>query len=201
MARLRLLRPGIAGPGPSELATPRLVLRVPTLGDHRQWAELRAASEAFLRPWEPLWAPRELSRMTYRQRIRSQSGMIAAGRALPWFLFDRETDALLGGITLSNIRRGVAQAGTLGYWMGEAHAGRGLMREAVLAVVDHAFRNHGLHRLEAATLATNVRSIRLLERCGFECEGLARSYLCIDGEWQDHLLYASVNPTPSTDFS
>ena len=131
--------------------------------------------------------------MTYRQRIRSQSGLIAAGRALPWFLFHRETDELLGGITVSNIRRGVAQAGTLGYWMGEPHAGQGYMREAVDAVVRDAFHRHGLHRLEAATLARNARSIRLLERCGFEREGLARSYLCIDGMWQDHLLYALVN--------
>ena len=193
MARLRLLRPS----GPETIAptltTTRLVLRLPTLGDYRAWAALRGASEDFLRPWEPQWTPRELSRMTYRQRIRSQTGLVAAGRALPWFLFDRTDDALLGGVTISNIRRGVAQAGTLGYWMGEAHAGHGYMGEAVEAVCAHAFSRHGLHRLEAATLPDNHRSIALLERSGFQREGLARDYLCIAGRWQDHLLYARVN--------
>lgn len=192
MARLRLLRPALPAPGPTVLETERLLLRPPSPQDYRQWAELRGASEAFLRPWEPRWTPRELSRTTYRQRIRAQHASVAAGRAVPWFLFDPAGE-LLGGITISNIRRGVAQAGTLGYWMGEAHAGRGYMREAVEAVVLDGFRRHGLHRLEAATLAANERSIRLLERCGFEREGLARDYLCIDGEWRDHLLYARVN--------
>lgn len=192
MARLRLLRPSPPEPRPDVIETERMVLRPPTLADHRAWAELRGASEAFLRPWEPEWTTRELSRTTYRQRIRSQTGLVAAGRALPWFLFSRADDALLGGVTVSNIRRGVAQAGTLGYWMGEAYAGRGYMSEAVEAVVADAFDRHGLHRLEAATLATNARSIALLDRCGFEREGLARGYLCIEGRWQDHLLYGRV---------
>ena len=192
MARLKLLRPATPEAVATPLVTARLTLRLPTLADYRAWAKLRGESEGYLRPWEPEWTPRELSRMTYRQRIRSQTGLVAAGRALPFFLFDREGE-LVGGITVSNIRRGVAQAGTLGYWMGEAHAGRGYMSEAVEAVCEHAFSRHGLHRMEAATLPANRRSIALLHRCGFEREGLARDYLCIAGRWQDHLLYARVN--------
>ena len=169
---------------------------MPQVGDYRAWAELRGTSNAFLRPWEPEWTAKELSRTTYRARVRAQTGQIAAGRALPYFLWERRTDTLLGGITVSNIRRGVAQAGTVGYWMGQPYAGQGFMREALDAVCDTAFREHGLHRMEAATLAHNRRSVALLERCGFRREGLARSYLRIDGRWQDHLLYARVDDGP-----
>ena len=197
MARSRLLRLPLAEPEHAPLLTRRLVLRTPTLSDHREWAALRESSQAFLRPFEPEWTARELSRTTYRQRLRSQAGLAAAGRALPWFLFERERGRMVGGITVSNIRRGVAQAGTVGYWMGAEHAGHGYMREALRAVMACAFEEHDLHRLEAATLPDNERSIRVLERCGFRREGVARSYLRIAGAWRDHLLYATVNPSPT----
>ena len=196
MARLRLLRPAGAAPDVPPVETARLTLRLPVLGDHREWARLRRDSAEFLRPWEPLWTPDELSRATFRSRIRSQTAQVAQGRSLPYFLFERRTDTLVGGLTVSNIRRGVAQAGTLGYWMGRPYAGQGYMREAVEAVCRALHGPHGLHRIEAATIATNTRSIALLERCGFRCEGVARAYLKIADRWQDHLLYARVESDP-----
>lgn len=196
MARLRLLRPAGAPPDVPVLETARLTLRLPLVTDHREWARLRRDSEAFLKPWEPLWTPDELSRATFRSRIRSQTGQVAQGRSLPYFLFERRSDTLVGGLTVSNIRRGVAQAGTLGYWMGAPYAGQGYMREAVEAVCAALHRAHGLHRIEAATIASNTRSIALLEHCGFRCEGVARAYLKIADRWQDHLLYARVESDP-----
>ena len=193
---LRLLRPGNASPEVPPLETERLTLRVPALTDYRAWARLRRDSAAFLQPWEPLWTADELSRATFRSRIRSQTAQIAQGRALPYFLFERATDTLLGGLTVSNVRRGVAQAGTLGYWMGRPYAGQGFMREAVAAVCEHLHGAQGLHRIEAATIASNARSVALLERCGFRCEGVARAYLKIDDRWQDHLLYARIKGDP-----
>ena len=103
---------------------------------------------------------------------------------------------LLGGLTLANIRRGCAQAGSLGYWMGAAHARQGHMTAAVHAVIPFAFGTLRLHRIEAACIPANVASIRLLERTGFQREGFARQYLCIDGVWQDHLLFARLKDDP-----
>jgi ribosomal-protein-alanine N-acetyltransferase len=98
----------------------------------------------------------------------------------------------LGGLTLANIRRGVAQAGSLGYWMGLSFVRHGYMTAAVRAVLPFAFASLRLHRVEAACIPTNAASIRLLEKTGFVREGYAREYLCINGVWQDHLLFARL---------
>jgi [ribosomal protein S5]-alanine N-acetyltransferase len=100
--------------------------------------------------------------------------------------------ALVGGLTLANIRRGVAQACSLGYWMGLPFVRHGYMTAAVRAVVPFAFATLRLHRIEAACIPTNAGSIRLLEKNGFVREGYAREYLCINGIWQDHLLFARL---------
>jgi ribosomal-protein-alanine N-acetyltransferase len=173
-----------------ELRGPRVVLRTPQMTDYSAWSSLRAASRKFLTPWEPLWPPDDLSRTAYRARMKRYARDIQDDVAYPFFLFVVETDSLCGGLTLSNIRRGVAQTATLGYWIGEPFAGKGLMTEAVNTLMPFVFDNLGLHRLEAACLPHNAASIRLLKACGFTQEGFARRYLRISGEWHDHLLFA-----------
>ena len=169
-----------------------LYLRGPALGDYAAWSELRAASRAFLTPWEPLWPADDLERPAYRRRIKRYQQEIRSDHGYPFFLFRSADHALLGGLSLSYVRRGVTQSCALGYWMGAPHAGRGLMTAAVRAVLPFAFQTLRLHRVEAACLPTNAASIRLLERVGFVREGYARRYLCINGFWQDHLLYAMI---------
>ena len=115
---------------------------------------------------------------------------MARDESFAFLIFDLGTDALLGGLTVGGMRRGVAQAATLGYWMGERHAGKGRMTRAVRAAAHYGFSTLRLHRIEAACLPENVASMTLLERNGFQREGLARAYLRIDGVWRDHLLYA-----------
>jgi len=193
---MKLLKFAIPNAETEAIETPRMLLRAPEAGDYQQWADLRRASAAFLKPWEPLWTRDELTRTAYRQRLRSQQVQISGGLSLPWFLFCRESRDLLGGLTISNIRRGVTQTGTLGYWMGEAHARKGYMREAVLAVSQSLFKDHGIHRLEAASIAQNTRSVSLLENCGFQFEGTGRKYLKINGRWEDHRLYALLSDDP-----
>lgn len=171
------------------LRSARLTLRAPTMADHPAWAALRAESRAFLEPWEPLWPEDDLDKPAFRRRLKRYASEIREGVAYPWFVFDAATRELLGGITLAQVRRGVTQTGTVGYWMGEAHAGKGVMTEAVGLVAGFAFSTLRLHRLEASCLPENGRSIRLLEKVGFTREGLARRYLCIAGEWRDHLLW------------
>ena len=178
------------------LRSRRLLLRTPRLGDHAEWAALRAASRNFLEPWEPIWPEDDLERPAFRRRIRRYAAEIRDGVAYPWFVFDAGGRDLMGGVTLAQVRRGVTQTGTIGYWMGASHAGRGVMTEAVGLVARHAFGTLGLHRLEASCLPENERSIRLLEKVGFCREGLARRYLCIAGAWRDHLLWGLLADDP-----
>ena len=172
-------------------------LRAPQPADFTEWAELREASRAFLVPWEPTWPADDLTRASFRRRLRRYSEDQRADLAYPFFLFRQADNALVGGLTLGNIRRGVAQAGSLGYWMGAAYARQGLMTAAVRAIAGFAFGTLRLHRIEAACIPGNIPSIRLLEKCGFSREGYAREYLCINGVWQDHLLYARLRDDPA----
>lgn len=170
-------------------------LRVPTLADHGEWASLRGQSRNFLAPWEPLWPVDDLTRGAYRRRVRRYQTEIRDDDAYTFFVF-RDDDVLMGGLTIGNVRRGVTQAASVGYWVGEPHARQGVMTRAVGAAIPFAFDHLRLNRLEAACLPTNTASIRLLEKCGFSREGYARRYLCINGEWQDHLLYAMLHDDP-----
>jgi ribosomal-protein-alanine N-acetyltransferase len=165
-------------------------LRTPQMGDYAAWSSLRERSRAFLVPWEPLWAYDDLARHAYRARMKRYAKDIQDDLAYPFFLFHNDDANLCGGLTLSNVRRGVAQTATLGYWMGEPYVRRGYMTEGLRLAMGFAFGQLGLHRIEAACLPRNAASIALLKTCGFREEGYARRYLRINGEWQDHLLFA-----------
>ncbi len=169
-----------------------IYLRPPRESDWPNWAELRAASRDFLQPWEPTWPRDALTRGYFRQRLRQFETDRREGSTLTFFIVRREDEALVGGITLSNIRRGVAQAGTIGYWMGRCFARKGYMAEALDCLARYAFRTMGLHRLEAACQPDNEASKELLLRAGFVEEGRARLYLLINGAWRDHLLFGLV---------
>ncbi|MHA1153238.1 MAG: GNAT family N-acetyltransferase [Alphaproteobacteria bacterium] len=170
----------------------RVYLRYPVQRDWREWSALRADSQAFLLPWEPTWAHDALSRGAFRRRLKMYRTELRQGVTHSFLIFRSADDALLGGITLSNLRRGVAQTATLGYWIGAAHARQGYVTEALWAVLEFAFRRLGLHRVEAACLPNNEASRRLLLKCGFQEEGYAREYLRINGSWQDHQLFATL---------
>ena len=168
-------------------------LRPPLMGDYVAWAELRALSRDHLTPWEPVWQRDELSRSAYRRRVRHYQREAREDLGYAFLIFSDSDDRLIGGLTISNVRRGVTQACVLGYWMGKPFAGRGYMTEAVRAAVGFAFDTLHLHRVEAATMPTNIASIRVLEHNGFRREGYARSLLKINGVWEDHVLHALLN--------
>ncbi|MBV1705188.1 MAG: GNAT family N-acetyltransferase [Hyphomicrobiales bacterium] len=169
-----------------------LYLRPPVGDDYDAWSTLRAASRDFLQPWEPTWPADDLTRGAFRRRVRRNSDDMARDEAIALLIFAEADGALLGGLTIGQIRRGVAQAATLGYWMGERHAGKGHMTRAVAAACRYAFETLRLHRMEAACLPENAASAALLAANGFGREGLARSYLQIDGRWRDHLTFAKL---------
>jgi len=161
--------------------------------DFVPWARLRAESREFLTPWEPIWPADDLTRSSFRRRLKRHREEIARDESYPFLIFRQSDRVLLGGLTLGQVRRGVAQTATLGYWMGMPYANQGYMSDAVRAVLNHAFGVMGLRRVEAACLVHNAASRRLLERIGFQREGLARAYLQINGRWQDHVLYAILD--------
>lgn len=174
------------------IVTDRLLMRPPVHADFRAWAALRRDSADFLKPWEPQWAEDHLSRKAFTNRVYWAHRAIGQGTALPLFLLRREDEVLVGAITLDNIRRGPAQDGTLGYWIGAPFARQGHMRAAITALTHHAFDVLDLSRLTAACLPENVASRGVLERCGFKYEGVAQSYLQIAGRWRNHVLYANL---------
>lgn len=173
-----------------------VALRVPQPSDHAEWAALRQASRDFLTPWEPTWPVDDLTRGAFRRRLKRYADDQRSDLAYAFLVFRSEDNALVGGLTLANIRRGVAQAGSIGYWTGAPFAGKGYMTAAVRTLIPYCFGTLRLHRLEAACIPANIASTRLLEKTGFVREGYARSYLCINGVWQDHLLYAQLLGDP-----
>ena len=170
-----------------------VLLRPPRSGDYAAWSALREQSRAYLQPWEPSWPEDDLTRAAYRRRLGVYAREMELGHAWPFFVFDPGGGTLMGAITLSNVRRGVAETGTLGYWIGEPFAGQGAATAAVRAMTGFAFRSARLHRLEASCLPSNFASRRVLEKAGFVKEGEARAYLKINGAWADHLLFGLVS--------
>ena len=167
-----------------------LYLRYPRVADFPIWAKLRAESQEFLTPWEPVWADDELTRGAFRRRIKRYQKETRQDSAYVFFVLRESDNALVGGCTISNVRRGVTQCCTLGYWIGAKFARQGYMTNALRTLLPFVFRTLGLHRIEAACLTDNDASKNLLTRVGFLQEGLARRYLLINGAWADHLLFA-----------
>jgi len=178
---------------PVILTTERLCLRAPRLDDQPAWSALRASSREFLQPWEPRWPNDHLSRGAFKRRIRWANTEASAERAFAFLIFDRQENTLVGGITVSNIRRGPSRSASLGYWVGEPHARQGYMRDAIECIAEFAFDSLNLVRLEAACLENNVASRALVERCGFQVEGVVRGYLEVNGTVRDHVLYSRLS--------
>lgn len=172
----------------------RIRLRPPRAADYEQWRDLRGVSKDFLQPWEPTWPADDLGRAAFRRRLSAYARDRELGLAYPFFVFRQGDEALTGGITLSNVRRGVAQMGSVGYWCGQPFARNGYTLAAVRALTTFAFQSLGLHRLEAACLPANRASRKLLRRAGFVEEGEAKAYLKINGAWADHVLFGLVSP-------
>lgn len=173
-----------------ELAGYGHVLRLPQYQDYRQWHALRSRSRVFLQPWEPLWRNDELTEGSFRTRVVRAGQEHSSGIATSFLLFRQDDMCLVGGITAGHIRRGAAQSCMIGYWMGESYAGQGHMSAALKMVIPWLFDGLRLHRIEAACIPENSRSIRLLEKTGFKREGLLREYLKINGQWRDHVMFS-----------
>ena len=157
---------------------------------------LREASRDFLTPWEPTWPADDLTRGAFRRRLKRYAEDQRSDQAYAFLIFRSDDNALVGGLTLANIRRGVAQAGSLGYWVGAPFARQGYMTAAVRALDPVLLRHAAAAPAGGGLHPDQCRLGRLLEKTGFQREGYARGYLCINGTWQDHLLYARLKDDP-----
>ncbi|WIM95526.1 GNAT family N-acetyltransferase [Actinoplanes oblitus] len=163
------------------------VVRALTLEDVPELTAVLVGTRDYLAPWDPI---RDESFYTEAGQRQVITDLLRAGNALPHVILDE--GRIAGRINLNSIIRGPFQSASLGYWVAERHAGRGLASAAVAEVLRLAFTEYGLHRVEAGTLLHNERSQRVLLKNGFERFGMAPRYLHIAGEWQDHYLYQIV---------
>ena len=172
-----------------KLTGKRVFLRPPKRRDALKWQKLRMSSKSFLVPWEPSWDASSCSRRAYLRYFKNSNYLANMDRAYSFLIFKTDDKTLLGGINIGNVRRGVSQSASLGYWIGEKHSRNGYMKEALKLLLPSLFIDLRLNRIEAATLEENIASKNLLKKIGFKKEGVLRKYLKINGTWRDHILY------------
>jgi ribosomal-protein-alanine N-acetyltransferase len=167
-----------------------VTIRPPVPADAGQLARLHRANRAFLAPYDPIKPEDFFSEAGQLARVTQALADCAAGLRYPFVIVaDGE---LAGQVNLNNVVRHAWQNTNLGYWVSEHLGGRGVASLAVSLVCRFAFDDARLHRVEAGTLADNVRSQRVLEKNGFLRIGVAPRYLKIAGRWQDHVLFQRV---------
>ena len=172
-----------------KLTGKRVFLRPPKRRDALKWQKLRMSSKSFLVPWEPSWDASSCTRRAYLRYFKNSNYLANMDRAYSFLIFKTDDKTLLGGINIGNVRRGVSQSASLGYWIGEKYSRNGYMKEALKLLIPSLFVDLRLNRIEAATLEENIASKNLLKKIGFKKEGVLRKYLKINGTWRDHILY------------
>ena len=168
-----------------------VTLRPVRVSDARAWREIRVRNASWLRPWEPSNPETPLHRSSigpYVSMVRTMRREARQGQALPWVV--TYGGAFAGQLTVGSITWGSSRSGTIGYWIDESFAGRGIIPTALAMAVDHCFRSVGLHRLEASIRPENAASRRVVEKLGFREEGIRIRQLHINGQWRDHICYA-----------
>jgi ribosomal-protein-alanine N-acetyltransferase len=177
------------------LVTERLVVRPGIATDVPAIVSYYLCNRAHLRPVDPRRPESFYGEDFWHARLRQDHLEIRDDRSLRLFLFRRgEDDRVIGVANFTQFMRGAAHYCTLGYAIDQAEEGKGLMREALSAAIEHIFQEKNLHRVQANYMPRNERSGALLKRLGFTIEGLARDYLLIDGRWEDHVLTSLTNP-------
>lgn len=180
----------ISAPGwPVTLVRDDIRLRPMRYSDATRWREVRQRNREWLVPWDATVPPGTEDRpATFREVVRTMRRQAKRGASLPFAL---EVDQHFAGqVTVNNVVRGSAQMASIGYWLDQRYAGRGVMPRAVALVIDHCFFEVGLHRIEIAIRPENSNSLRVVEKLGLGEVGFAPRFLHIDGQWRDHRVFA-----------
>ena len=171
------------------LSSDHIYMRPAQRSDWELWAHVRAENRKHLQPFEPRWPKKALEEEFFHRRLKRQKREWERDQANAFLIFEKDTNALIGGMNINNISRGAAQFCSLGYWIAKSYEGKGYMRQALRLTIRYCFEDLELHRINCSCLLHNTRSKNLLLRAGFTQEGLAKNYIQIDGKWQDHLLF------------
>jgi ribosomal-protein-alanine N-acetyltransferase len=169
--------------------------RLVTPDDAPSIAALLRSNRSFLAPWHPRRSEQYFTDAAQAAAVATALEQHEQGASVPLVIEDDRGD-LVGTISVQSIIRGFLQSCSVGYWLAERAQGRGLATAAVRDATTVAFQDLRLHRVQAETLVDNVRSRRVLERAGFTHLGVAPTYICINGEWQDCNLYQLITPAP-----
>lgn len=180
---------GISLKIPTTLISERLLLKQYALKDWQAWVEKRSLSRESVQRWEPFWADDVLTMQSFEKRVQFTRKAWDSDEAYYFLIWNRETNDLIGGISLSRVSRGPEQTGLLGYWCSVDNQRQGFTYEAILKVLEFGFGSLGLHRIQATCMPANEASNNLLRKVGFVEEGLLRDYLQIQGKWEDHLVF------------
>ena len=167
---------------------PQIVLRPLTRRDRRAWVELRSQNAFWLRPWDATRPDGSAPRVRFQEFVRTLNADARAGRSRPFAI---EVDGrLVGSLTLSSIIYGALRSASVGYWLAHAATGRGTMTRSIARLLDYAFEDLGLHRVEICVRPENTASLAVVARLGLRAEGRRERFLHIDGQWRDHLAFA-----------
>lgn len=173
------------------IRTERLVLKLPALLDVHAILNFVKRNRAFLQEWEPTHEDEYYTTEYQLSLMQDEIARIARGEAVKLWIY--EGDEVIGSVALTNIIRGAFQSCYLGYRMDEKRQGQGYMTEALRPVIDLAFGQLDLHRIEANIMPRNAASLRVVEKQGFVNEGVSQKYLRINGKWEDHIHMVLLN--------
>lgn len=169
-------------------------IRFWTLNDAAAKLQLELDNQNFFKEFSVINSDDFYTLLMQQEVIEQSTENRQAGREYNFGVFDNATGALVGTINLFRIFRGPLQSAMIGYVVDKAHNGKGFATEAIQLATNYAFKELGLHRIEAGVMPHNAPSIRALEKAGFEREGVARKNVMINGQWQDHVVMARINP-------
>ena len=176
-----------------------LLLRPWERSDFRQWRDIQDTNKIHLTKWEPEWPDAPTTQKEFDRRCTALERMARRAQGLYLLITlrseEREQETIIGGISLNDIRSAPFQSATMGYWLAQSHTGKGYARNAVNLVTQYAFEKLAIKRVSASAHVQNTPSHNVLTACGFHKEGLAHSYLRVNGIWSDHYLYARISGT------
>ncbi len=173
--------------------TERLILRVPNTSMAESILAYYLTNKVFLEPWEPLRRDGFYTYDTQFTNLSLDAEAVERGEILRYWIYLKDGTGPIGSVALTNIIKGVFKSCFLGYKLSEGHCGRGYMTEAIEKIVEIAFQDLKLHRIEADIMPQNLKSIKIVEKLGFKKEGLSEEFSKINDKWEDHYRFARIN--------
>lgn len=176
-----------------EYETDRLILRRLKVEESNQLLDYMQRNKSFLQEWEPLRDENYYLKEAIKTTIENENKSFENKTSLCLYIFNKDEDKIIGNVSLTNIVYDVFQSCYLGYKLDEAEINQGKITEALKKLIEIAFEEYKLHRIEANIIPKNIRSLKVIKKLGFIEEGLSKKYLKINGNWEDHFHFVLLN--------